>query len=64
MGSIHKMAATFGDFPTARALRENFSSQRNLRICQALLSGFFFLLRAKKPHTNGNIFGSAPSSLS
>ena len=32
MGAIHKMAATLGDFPTARALRGNFSSRVVRRI--------------------------------
>ena len=30
MGAIHKMAATLGGYPTARALWGNFSSRRSL----------------------------------
>ena len=63
MGAIHKMAATLGDFPTARALRGNFSSQRSSpHLAKHFSLGFLFLLRAKKPHTNENLSGSTPPS--
>ena len=61
MGAIHKMAATLGDSPIARALRGNFSSQRSLpHLAKHFSLGFLFLLRAKKPHTNENLSGSTP----
>ena len=63
MGAIHKMAATLGDSPTARALRGNFSSQRSLQhLAKHFSLGFLLLLRAKKPRTNKNLSGSIPSS--
>ena len=63
MGAIHKMAATLGDSPAARALRGNFSSQRSLpHLAKHFSLGFLFLLRAKKPHTNENLSGSTPPS--
>ena len=63
MGAIHKMAATLGDSPIARALRGNFSSQRSLsHLAKHFSLGFLFLLRAKKPHTNENLSGSTPPS--
>ena len=61
MGAIHKMAATLGDSPTARALRGNFSSQRSLpHQAKHVSLGFLFLLRVNKPHTNENLSGSTP----
>ena len=49
MGAIHKMAATLGDSPTARALRGNFSSQRSLpHLAKHFSLGFLLLLRGKK----------------
>ena len=61
MGAIHKMAATLGDSPSARALRGNFSSQRSVPLlAKHFFLGFLFLLRAKKPHTNKNLSGSTP----
>ena len=63
MGAIHKMAATMGDSPTARALRGNFSSQRSLPdLAKHFFLGFLFFLRAKKPHTIQNISGLTPPS--
>ena len=63
MGAIHKMAATLGDSPTARALRGNFSSQRSLlHLAKHFSLGFLLLLRAKKPRTNKNLSGSIPPS--
>ena len=63
MGTIHKMVATLGDSPTARALRGNFSSQRSLpHLAKHFFLGFLFLLRTKKPHTNENLFGSTSPS--
>ena len=63
MGAIHKMAATLGDSPTARALRGNFSSQRSLpHLAKHFSLGFLFLLWAKKPRTNKNLSGSIPPS--
>ena len=59
MGAIHKMAATLGDSPTARALRGNFSALRSLpHLAKHFFLGFLFILRAKKHHTNENLFGS------
>ena len=63
MGAIHKMAATLGDSPTARAVRGNFSSQRSLpHLAKHFSLGFLFLLRAKKPRTNKTLSGSIPPS--
>ena len=63
MGAIHKIAATLGDSPIARALRGNFSSQRSLpHLAKHFSLCFLFLLRAKKPHANENLSGSTPPS--
>ena len=63
MGAIHKMAASLGDSPTARALRGNFSSQRSLpHLAENFFLDFLVLLRAKRPHTNKNLFGSTSPS--
>ena len=63
MGAIHKMAATFGDSPTARALRGNFFSQRSLsHLAKHFSLGFLFLLRTKTPPTNDYRSGSTPPS--
>ena len=60
-GAIHKMAATLGDSPTARALRMwgNFPSHRSLpHLAKHFYLGFLFLLWAKKHHTNQSLFRS------
>ena len=63
MGAIHKMAATLGDSPTARSLPGNFSSQRSLpHLAEHFFLDFLVLLRAKRPHTNENLFGSTSPS--
>ena len=57
METIHKMAATFGGSPTTRALRSNLCSQRILpHLAKHFFLGFFFILQARKHHTNKNLF--------
>ena len=61
MGAIHKMAATLGYSPTARATRGNFSSQRGLpHLAKHFFLGFLFLLRAKQNHTNQHLSARHP----
>ena len=63
MGAIHKMAATLGDSPAARALRGNFYGQPGLpHLAKHFFPGFLVLLPVKKPHTNENLSGSTPPS--
>ena len=63
MGAIHKMAATLGDSPTARALRGTFSCQPGLpHLGKHFFLGFLFPLRAKEPNTNKKFSGSTPPS--
>ena len=48
MGAIHKMAATFGDSPAARALRGNFYGQPGLpHLAKHFFPGFLVLLPEK-----------------
>ena len=59
MGAIHKMAATLGDSPAARALRGNFYGQPGLpHLAKHFFPGFLVLLPVKKPHTNEILSGS------
>ena len=61
MRAIHKMAATLGDFPAARALRGNFYGQPGLpHLAKHFFPGFLVLLPVKKPHTNENLSGLTP----
>ena len=49
MGAIHKMAATLGDSPAARALRGNFYGQPGLpHLAKHFFPGFLVLLPGKK----------------
>ena len=63
MVAIHKMAATLGDSPAARALRGNFYRQPGLpHLAKHFFPGFLVLLPVKKPHNNEYLSGSTPPS--